>query len=329
MSTLFSRIPERLLRTLWEEDRFLIIGHRQPDADCIFSSLTLKEILSYMGKEAVLLSEGPFLRQEIIPYRNQFHSSVSKENLSGDPAVIVVDCSTEDRPGVMMADLSGLPLIVIDHHIGGEPFAEPDMTYIIPRVPSTTLLVDEIRRQLDVPLTKKTAEYIYLGFATDTNFFSRLIDEHNGPETLERVADLLRTGISVQDIFEKLHGGKPFSYYTDFTRLLERTVSLCGGRLLYTYMKKGELTGEKPIEPLYSALLEVQNVSVIAIFDEKEEGTQVGLRSTISSGINVGKEACRLGGGGHSHQAGVTVSCGLEEAQKLVLPLLISLIENK
>ena len=269
------------------------------------------------------------MRPEIISYRNQFHSSVSKENLSGDPAVIVVDCSTEDRPGVMMADLSGLPLIVIDHHIGGEPFAEPDMTYIIPRVPSTTLLVDEIRRQLDVPLTKKTAEYIYLGFATDTNFFSRLIDEHNGPETLERVADLLRTGISVQDIFEKLHGGKPFSYYTDFTRLLERTVSLCGGRLLYTYMKKGEFTGEKPIEPLYSALLEVQDVSVIAIFDEKEEGTQVGLRSTISSGINVGKEACRLGGGGHSHQAGVTVSCGLEEAQKLVLPLLISLIENK
>ena len=179
------------------------------------------------------------------------------------------------------------------------------------------------------PLTKKTAEYIYLGFATDTNFFSRLIDEHNGPETLERVADLLRTGISVQDIFEKLHGGKPFSYYTDFTRLLERTVSLCGGRLLYSYIKKGEFTGEKPIEPLYSALLEVQDVSVIAIFDEKEEGTQVGLRSTISSGINVGKEACRLGGGGHSHQAGVTVSCGLEEAQKLVLPLLISLIENK
>ncbi len=36
MSTLFSRIPERLLRTLREKDRFLIIGHRQPDADCIF-----------------------------------------------------------------------------------------------------------------------------------------------------------------------------------------------------------------------------------------------------------------------------------------------------
>ena len=326
---LFRKIPDKLIRTVREKDKFLIIGHRQPDADCIFSSLTLKAVLKALGKEVILLNEGPFLRPEILPYRDRFLTGVGPDTLSGDPALIVVDCSTEDRPGEIMSELAGLTLIVIDHHITAEPFADRELTYIIPEVPSTTLLVDEIRRQLGIPLTKEMAEYIYLGFATDTNFFSRLIDAYNGPETLRRIAELLETGISVQDIFERLHGGKPFSYYTALTMLLKRTVFLSEGRLACSYLKKGEIKGEKPIEPLYSALLEVKGVSVIVFFDEGDECTQVGLRSTLSSGINVGKEAQRLGGGGHPHQAGLSVKGDLDSAQALVIPKLISLLDSK
>ena len=104
---------------------------------------------------------------------------------------------------------------------------------------------------------------------------------------------------------------------------------MCDGSLAYSYLKYGELKGEKPIEPLYSALLEVRGVRVIAFFDEGENATQVGLRSTISSGINVGKEARILGGGGHAHQAGVLVPGDLEYVTSLIIPKLISLLENK
>ena len=65
--------------------------------------------------------------------------------------------------------------------------------------------------------------------------------------------------------------------------------------------------------------MEFRHVSVL--FKESIEALKIKSDGIYADGT--------LGGGGHSHQAGVTVSCGLEEAQKLVLPLLISLIENK
>lgn len=54
-------------------NNFIIIGHKDPDFDCIGSSLALSSFLSRIGKNSVLLNEGPFVRKEIIPFKDKFY----------------------------------------------------------------------------------------------------------------------------------------------------------------------------------------------------------------------------------------------------------------
>ena len=51
---------------------FIVIGHKEPDGDCISSCLGIAEILKHYNKQYQLLSAGPFKRTEIQKFEKQF-----------------------------------------------------------------------------------------------------------------------------------------------------------------------------------------------------------------------------------------------------------------
>ena len=61
-------VPQELIEAIKSHTNFVILGHRNPDADCLNSQLVLGHALTYIGKEVILLSPGPFDRHEIINY---------------------------------------------------------------------------------------------------------------------------------------------------------------------------------------------------------------------------------------------------------------------
>jgi phosphoesterase RecJ-like protein len=81
-----SRIPRELLDELAHHDSFLVLGHIEPDGDCIASQLVPRSILRRLGKAVVLYNEGPFTRPEIAGYAGRFGRTVRPEERVGNAA---------------------------------------------------------------------------------------------------------------------------------------------------------------------------------------------------------------------------------------------------
>ena len=315
-ASIFPQADKRLLSAIREKSSAIVIAHRNPDGDAVFSSLAMREILSSMGKECLLLNEGDFLRSDIKKHESEFLREAPQSFIEKDPLVIVLDCSTPDRPGKPFQALLSLETICIDHHSSGEPFTKEGLSYIVPLSPSTTLLVDEIRRELGIPLTEKMAEYLYIGFATDTGFFHFLSDR-TAPDSLARVSEFTAMGVSPYDIYDTMHDGRKLKDIKDAAAIILASRPALSGAVIFARQPL-DIGDERLSDGIYATLLETENVKAVVFLKEKENGLEIGFRSKHHSGIDVGALAATLGGGGHMHAAGATVSMDADEAEKML-----------
>jgi len=316
MESIFPPFSERLLSEIKKSTDVAVIGHENPDGDCIFSSLALSEILKAMGKSVTLFNQGPFSRPEIKEAEGFFKSTVDGEYLAKDPLVVVVDCSTEDRPGEIFKRFSKQRKIVLDHHSSGIPFTDEDLMYIVPTSPSTTLVLEKLREALGVGLSKDMATYLYKGFATDSGFF-HFLGESVASEVFSLVSVMTSAGVSPYEIYDEMHDGKSLGFMRTLSSVMGSTKSIADGRILYVVQSLGD-GDEKVSDVLYDLLLQVEGVKVVINYKEKEDKIVVGFRSKHKSGIDVGRIASSFGGGGHMHASGASIEKSLDEAIKSV-----------
>ena len=169
-------IPQGLITFLETYHTFLIAGHKEPDGDCIGSSLALSFFLERLHKNTVILSAGPFKRPEVRMYERLFLTEIPaeiKKNPDG-VAVIIVDCSNKDRTGSLAEELEGFPSICIDHHATNTAGDSASLVYA--EAPSTTFLIQGIIEKLCGTVTQKEADMLFFGLCTDTGFFRHLDD---------------------------------------------------------------------------------------------------------------------------------------------------------
>ena len=247
--SLFRPINKELINALKSSKSIAIISHINPDGDAIFSSLALKSILEKMDKKVYLFNDGPFKRKEIMEYENLFSSSVSDPVIKEHPLVVILDCSTEDRPGNVYQALKENKTIVIDHHASGRPFYKEELSYIVPLSPSTTLLVDELREALGVELDRMTAEYLFIGFLTDTGFFHFISDEQ-APESFEKVASFVSTGLNPYELYDRLHDGRKMGDIKRAALMIEKSIEELDGKVIIAYEPSDKDAKESAMEAL-------------------------------------------------------------------------------
>lgn len=109
-------IPEKLIEFLNAYSTFIIAGHKEPDGDCIGSSLALASFLKRRNKKVILMSAGPFLRTEIKQYEPLFLPKLPAGFDGADAGLIIVDCTGFDRLGSIEDEVKRFPYIIIDHH---------------------------------------------------------------------------------------------------------------------------------------------------------------------------------------------------------------------
>ena len=327
-NTIYTPFPTQLIDALKVAEDIAVFGHSSPDGDCIFSQLACREIFSAMGKNVTLFNQGPFTRNEIRQFESEFLSEVPSSLVQKTPLVVVVDCSTADRPGYIITPLLDDKIIVLDHHSSGESFTDENLMKIIPASVSTSLIVDALRQELGLPLTPTLASYIYKGFATDTGFY-HFINEKVGGETLRRVSHLVDQGISPYIVYDEMHDGRNLSYFKMVASLIDRVHSAYEGRLLYTYQKASDEVEGKPADDIYAQLLQVKGVKVVLFFKEKDGCVEIGMRSKNLSGIDIGSFAASLGGGGHKYAAGAKSAGKLDEVMKTTITKLEGIISAK
>jgi len=305
-------IPQALLDFIERHDEFVIASHREPDGDCVGSSLAMESFLRRRGKKTVLLSAGPFKRPEVKKYESRFSTSVEPKNLGPSAACLILDCSGKDRLGDAEPFVADLPFAIIDHHATNS--AQDSLFLIDGSAPSTTVLVQAIIETLSGPPTKEEAEYLLFGLCTDTGFF-RHLDERSAP-AFESTARLVTAGANPKRTFAAMNGGKSFGSRILISRLLSRLTPYYGGTLMVSW-ETIEDTAEFGMEgrdsdSLYQLIQSISGVEAIVIVrQETEENCTVGFRSLDR--VDVSVVASSFGGGGHKQASGLSLNGKIAE----------------
>lgn len=308
---------ESVLNALEAFDTFLILGHEDPDADCLGSQRALGSWLSRRGKDVHLCSAGSWARPEISDWEPFFKRTIPDLDEKLSVLTVILDCSSPDRTGYSDKELPSGTTCVIDHHAAGSDFG--DIRYVDPLSPSTTLLIQKlIETKGDTP-TPEEAEILFLGFCTDTGYFRHV--EPGRAEPLEAVARLVAAGASPSDTFRLLAGGRSLSSRKLLGRVLERSELHFDGRLVLTWENWKdwrELGSERDSDMLYQLMLSIAGIEAAVIIREQNDGKcTVGLRSITT--LDVGEIARYFGGGGHKKASGYTTSGDLEDVTEQIL----------
>ena len=297
---------------------FLVLGHKEPDGDCISSQLAFHRLLEALGKKGRLINAGPFDRPEIRPYEKRFSPAVADADLVGDPAVVILDCSTADRTGSVGVRVRGLPSLVVDHHSSGAEFGSA--RYVDDKSPATTVLVLALYDAFGITPSAEQAKLMLFGLCTDTGFFRHLGE--GAADTFRTIARLVECGTSTAEIFMMVYGTRDLKSRKLLATMLQRTEAHWSEKLLITWQTMedrgsvgGYLRGE---DDLYRLLQTVKGNEVVAFIKEEEQGRfSLGLRSNNS--VDVGSIAESFGGGGHRQAAGCDMKGTLDSIKKKIL----------
>ena len=293
---------------------FFIIGHKEPDGDCITSCLGIAAILEHFGKPYQLLSAGPFKRNEVIRWQDKFSDTMEFQDESERKAsgLFIADCSELIRLGDIDGDLKGFDTFVIDHHktseIGGELKG-----YVNADAPACAFLIQLFYEALIGPVPAELAKILFFGICTDTGFFRFLTE--NSSEVFAAVSRLVADGADPRTTYREINSGKPYSTRKLLGILLGRAERYLDGRLVVTYetledTKKWGMDG-RDSDSLYQLMLSAKGVEAVVFLRQDTPTTCTGgFRSQDK--IDVSLVAAKFGGGGHKNASGMSCNGRVE-----------------
>ncbi|MCQ2612878.1 MAG: bifunctional oligoribonuclease/PAP phosphatase NrnA [Treponemataceae bacterium] len=286
---------------------FVVAGHKEPDGDCIASSLGMRDLLKAMNKTCTLVNNGPFKRTETKKYEKffsgQFGCSLEERSSVG---LIIVDCSELGRLGEISEQLQNLDIFIVDHHKTSEVAGQTCPNAIIDSTaPAAACLVQLLYEAVAGPVPKETAEILFFGIATDTGFF-RFLDTTSA-SVFTSTARLIEAGANPRTTYDYITGGKPYSTRKLLGVLLSKAERYYDGKLVITVetMEDTKKFGQdgRDSDALYSLLLACDEVEAVVFVRQETVSTcTLGFRSRGE--VDVSKVAAVFGGGGHKNASG-------------------------
>lgn len=293
---------------LGEHDDYIIISHRRPDGDTLCSGAALCSALRRAGKRAWCF-DNPETTDTYRPFVAPY---LAPEGLSPS-TIVTVDVASE---GLFPAGISTPVPLAIDHHPSNSRFAE-NLCLAAERS-SCGELVMEIIKALCGSMTAGEANLLYAAVSTDTGCFQY---SNTNAATLRAAAELVECG------------AENSALNTLLFRTMSRARMALEGRMLtgMRYFKDGRISvnivtqamldecgaDENDCDDLAGIAGKAKGSLISLTIREVAEGSKVSARS--KPGINVSDVCAVYGGGGHAMAAGVTLSCGVEEALELML----------
>jgi len=291
---------------LRSHERFVVVGHENPDGDALGSLLAAALGLRALGKHVVtyVAGTGPMPAE----YRFLDLAEVLHELPADieDRILLAVDCANERRIAEGTEAVTRARFVVdVDHHHDNSRFG--DVNLVVPDASSTAEVIRDVLRELDVELTPQIAEALYVGLVTDTGRFQYT---NTTPKALRLAAELVEGGADVHGIFQHVYETVQFAKLKLLARALDRAASFDGGRLVVSYLVRddfAEVGAEEPFsEGIIDHLRAVEGSEMVALIREppREEGPtrRISLRSSHDE-IDVSAIARKRGAGGHPQAA--------------------------
>jgi phosphoesterase RecJ-like protein len=318
-----SAVPDAVIDRIRTARRVLAVGHENPDADTIGSTLAVRRLVMACGGEATPVFADP------IPPLYGFIPDIATARTDPDDGVdydllVVSDCAGIDRIGAVAGrhpDLFGrLPRVVLDHHASNGESGEAD--WVDPHAAATCEMTALLATRLGVSLGDgggALATQLMAGVVMDTATFAH---PNATPRTLAVSAALVEAGAPLSDISRRLYRSKPEAQLRLFGVVLGRLETAAAGRIVHSSLFDADLVETGAIaahsEGIIDLLAQAEEAEVAIIFKEQGTATRLSVR-TKPGGVDATVLTGAFGGGGHARAAGATVGLPVAEARGPVL----------
>ncbi|WP_125709675.1 DHH family phosphoesterase [Companilactobacillus zhongbaensis] len=278
--------------------KIIILRHRNPDPDAVGSQIALKLILQKAFPNKDIFATGVDLPIfDWIGKMDQLEQSDYQ-----DAIIIAVDTANTERIDDEH-DLSvAKKILKIDHHPDVDHFGE--LNWVKDHYSSCAELIFKFADKMDLQITPKIADCLYAGIIGDTN---RFLYADTNFRTLDTAAKLVKLGADASKIS---HEENEINLQTArLEAYMLENFSLNDSGFAYIILNKQllDIFNLNPGELDYAVPLigKIDSVKTWAVLSENETNIfRVNLRS---KNIPINSVAEKFGGGGHALASGVYV----------------------
>lgn len=321
---------KKIVDEIKKSKNILLTSHVNPDGDALGSILAFYFMINEYNKKNIK-DETQFINLDIViddkqpKYMSNFEeSSLIKEyddeilNKKFD-LFISLDCANIERYGSSVKIKEKCKKSInIDHHISNTEHG--DFNYI-EDVCSTSELIYKFIKLFEIELTKKIAEFMYLGIINDTGNFRH---DNVTPETFKLCSEIIKTGVDsykISNIIFEISMKKANLIGEVFkNRIIDNRYNFIYYYLTYEKMKEMQIDKDD-IDGISEMLLRISGVDLSLLIREEKEGIIKG-SFRCNDKYNVNEMAAAFNGGGHIKAAGFRTELSYEKIVEKIYKLL-------
>ncbi|MEG0613722.1 MAG: DHH family phosphoesterase [Clostridium sp.] len=301
-------IGHALLDLINESSKVFIMGHYNPDMDCLGAAIGMYSTINSLNKQCYIIIDEPHdavgymldKLNESQDYNNVFININSAKGIKDDKSLLIlVDVHNESY--VLSMEIVDLfsRTVIIDHHRKTKDFIQGALlSYVETYASSTSELITElIQYMVDKPKLKEVeAVALLAGICLDTKNFSF----KTGVRTFEAAAFLRRLGADTVDV--KRIFSEELDIYITKSDII-RTAKVKDGIAIAKCPP--EISNYVVTAQAADELLNITGIQASFVLVKMEEDTYISGRSLGDINVQVILED--LGGGGHLTMAGARI----------------------
>jgi phosphoesterase RecJ-like protein len=304
----------------------LITTHTKPDGDACGCLAALSDALTALGKKANLLLVSPLPQWYEFLFPEKAHvlgedvtpQQVAEGKFGQFDLIIIVDTDSFSQ----LADLeryikqTDKPILVIDHHVTGDKLG--DVALLDCDAAATGLILFDLFKYANWPITTKIAEAIFVAIGSDTGWFHF---SNTDSRVYRSCAELIDAGAKPAEIYDKLYQNSSYPRFKLMVAMLNTLELNFDGRYATQYLLQQDFqqagAAYQDTENLINECHRMGTVKISALFVELADGRiRCSLRSRCD--IDVSQIAAKFGGGGHRMAAGTYLQGPLSDAMQFI-----------
>ncbi len=306
-----ARIVAHALENLIKESKkVMIMGHTNPDMDCVGASMGVYRIAKALNTNAYIITEGNTSAldayrksiEKFPEYEDVFiNKEVALENIDEDTLLVVVDTNKKNYVEVPELLEKIKKIVVIDHHRRSTDYIEEaTLTFQEVYASSACELVTELIQYVEenINLTTMEAESLYAGIMMDTKNFTF----KTGVRTFEAAAYLRRCGVDI--IRVKKWFQSDLASFNRIADIVKRAEVVNSSIAISTYEEKAK-DASIVCAKAADELLTISDITASFVIGQLDDKVCISGRSIGDINVQVILE--KLGGGGHITVAGAQV----------------------
>jgi phosphoesterase RecJ-like protein len=310
-----TEVLEQIRQTVQEHEDFLLVAHKDADADSLGSVLAFADFLGDEGKRTFPWAPQPLPRG--LSYLPGYEA-VNQREAPADAVVVAFDAGSPGRFGNLRERIERAPMtVVIDHHASNDGFG--DISLVKPEAAATGVIVFEALRSWGAHISPEAATNLYAAIFTDTGGFRH---DNTTADVLQLGADLARLGADPAWVALNSYKSRPETTLKLQALAAAATRYELDGRLVWSEvtleMLRRSGADMEESEGIIDILQTLDTMLCAILFKEAEAGlTRVSVRTR--GALEAHRLLAAFGGGGHVRAAGAEVRGALGQVEGAVL----------